>query len=51
MTTRFTDGSFQQLSCVAEELALKLLLTETNVTLETFGLLDDGVSARTRLVR
>ncbi|MBY8888465.1 hypothetical protein K7472_27010 [Streptomyces sp. PTM05] len=45
MTTRFTDGSFQQLSCVAEELALKLLLTETNVTLETFGLLDDGVSA------
>ncbi|MEU6110656.1 hypothetical protein ABZ853_19905 [Streptomyces albidoflavus] len=45
MTTRFTDGSFKQLSCVAEELALKLLLTETNVTLETFGLLDDGVSA------
>ncbi|MFD5753326.1 hypothetical protein [Streptomyces sp. NPDC127033] len=45
MTTRFTDGSFQQLSCVAEELALKLLLNETNVTLETFGLLDDGVSA------
>ncbi|MBZ6229923.1 hypothetical protein [Streptomyces olivaceus] len=45
MTTRFTDGSFQQLSCVAEELALKLLLAETNVTLETFGLLDDGVSA------
>ncbi|MFI6278303.1 hypothetical protein [Streptomyces sp. NPDC050988] len=45
MTTRFTNGSFQQLSCVAEELALKLLLAETNVTLETFGLLDDGVSA------
>ncbi len=45
MTTRFTDGSFQQLSCVAEELALRLLLNETNVTLETFGLLDDGVSA------
>lgn len=45
MTTRFTDGSFQQLSCVAEELALKLLLNETNVTLETFGLLDNGVSA------
>ncbi|MEV6763853.1 hypothetical protein AB0N16_25100 [Streptomyces sp. NPDC051105] len=45
MTTRFTDGSFQQLSCVAEELALRLLLNETNVTLETFGLLNDGVSA------
>ncbi|WP_259446449.1 hypothetical protein [Streptomyces geysiriensis] len=45
MTTRFTDGSFQQLSCVAEELALRLLLNATNVTLETFGLLDDGVSA------
>ncbi|MET9759559.1 hypothetical protein ABZ016_10935 [Streptomyces sp. NPDC006372] len=45
MTTRFTNGSFQQLSCVAEELALRLLLHETNVTLETYGLLDDGVSA------
>jgi hypothetical protein len=45
MITRFTDGSFQQLSCVAEELALRLLLNEAHVTLETFGLLDDGVSA------
>lgn len=45
MTTHFTDGSFQRLSCVAEELALRLLLNETHVTLETFGLLDDGVSA------
>ncbi|GAA4304323.1 hypothetical protein GCM10023086_21410 [Streptomyces venetus] len=45
MTTRFTDGSFQRLSCVAEELALRLLLHETKVTLETYGLLDDGVSA------
>ncbi|MGI5349925.1 hypothetical protein ACQEU8_17335 [Streptomyces sp. CA-250714] len=45
LTTRFTEGSFQQLSCVAEELALRLLLTTAEVTLETFELLTDGVSA------
>ncbi|QIB42820.1 hypothetical protein [Streptomyces aureoverticillatus] len=45
MTTRFTNGSFGQLSCVAEELALRLLLNETSATLELFGLLDDGLSA------
>ncbi|MFI1253189.1 hypothetical protein ACH4U6_05175 [Streptomyces netropsis] len=44
MTTRFTDGSFSQLSCVAEELALRLLLNQTTANLELFGLLDDGVS-------
>ncbi|MFJ6738909.1 hypothetical protein ACIQOU_08385 [Streptomyces sp. NPDC091279] len=44
LTTRFTDGSFQHLSCVAEELALRLLLTETQVTLETLGLLSPGVA-------
>ncbi|MFI1376946.1 hypothetical protein ACH4UY_33720 [Streptomyces longwoodensis] len=44
LTTRFTDGTFRRLSCVAEELALKLLLDEARVTLETFGLLGDGVS-------
>lgn len=43
MTTRFTHGTFTQLSCVAEELALRLLLNEAKVCLETFGLLDDGV--------
>ncbi|MEU6845486.1 hypothetical protein ABZ930_26760 [Streptomyces sp. NPDC046716] len=43
MTTRFTQGTFIQLSCVAEELALRLLLNEAKVCLETFGLLDDGV--------
>ncbi|MEV8021298.1 hypothetical protein AB0O76_34175 [Streptomyces sp. NPDC086554] len=43
MTTRFTHGTFTQLSCVAEELALRLLLDEAKVCLETFGLLDDGV--------
>ncbi|MDX3310440.1 hypothetical protein ACWGH3_01995 [Streptomyces sp. NPDC054884] len=45
MTTRFTDGSFQRLSCVAEGLALRLLLNETTTTLELYGLLDDDVSA------
>ncbi|MEU9159622.1 hypothetical protein AB0D29_04955 [Streptomyces sp. NPDC048424] len=44
MTTRFTNGSFDQLSCIAEELALRLLLSQTTVTLELFGLLDDGVA-------
>ncbi|MEV2251052.1 hypothetical protein AB0I94_10800 [Streptomyces sp. NPDC050147] len=45
LTTRLTDGSFRQLSCVAEELALRLLLREAEVTLGTFGLLDEGVSS------
>ncbi|MFE7115527.1 hypothetical protein ACFU99_08905 [Streptomyces sp. NPDC057654] len=45
MTTRCTNGSFQQLGCVAEELALKLLLNAATVSLDTFGLLDDGVKA------
>lgn len=45
MTTRFTDGSFQRLSCVAEELALRFLLSRTTTTLELYGLLDDDVSA------
>ncbi|MGW9043449.1 hypothetical protein ACWGQL_12950 [Streptomyces lydicus] len=45
MTTRFTGGSFQQLGCVAEELALKFLLDSATVSLDTFGLLDDDVKA------
>ncbi|MFE0257721.1 hypothetical protein [Streptomyces sp. NPDC059010] len=45
MTTRFTDGSFQRLSCVAEELALRFLLSRTTMTLELYDLLDDDVSA------
>ncbi|MEU5887435.1 hypothetical protein ABZ835_11410 [Streptomyces sp. NPDC047461] len=45
MTTRFTDGSFERLSCVAEELALRFLLSQAIVTLELHGLLDDEVSA------
>ncbi len=45
MTTRFTAGNFGQLSCIAEELALRLLLRQANANLELFGLLDEGVSA------
>jgi hypothetical protein len=45
MTTRFTDGSFQRLSCVAEELALRFLLSQATTTLELYELLDDPVSA------
>ncbi|MCX4763834.1 hypothetical protein OG562_23265 [Streptomyces sp. NBC_01275] len=45
LTTRFTDGSFQRLSCVAEELALRFLLSQTTTTLELYELLDDDVSA------
>lgn len=45
MTTRFTDGSFRRLGCVAEELALRFLLRTATATLELHGLLDDDVSA------
>ncbi|MGW5674100.1 hypothetical protein ACWEV4_03315 [Streptomyces sp. NPDC003860] len=45
MTTRFTGGDFRQLGCVAEELALRLLLDAASVSLETFDLLDEGVKA------
>jgi hypothetical protein len=45
LTTRFTDGSFQRLSCVAEELALRFLLGQATTALELHGLLDDDVSA------
>lgn len=44
MTTRFTDGTFHHPTCVAEELALRLLLNETHVTLETFTLLTPEVA-------
>ncbi|MFT2020178.1 hypothetical protein ACMA1D_30735 [Streptomyces sp. 796.1] len=48
LTTRFTQGTFCQLSCVAEELVLRLLLREAEVALDLFGLLDEGVSAALR---
>ncbi|MCD7443589.1 hypothetical protein K4B79_35930 [Streptomyces lincolnensis] len=44
MTTRFTDGSFRRLSCVAEELALRFLLGQATTVLELYNLLDDDVS-------
>jgi hypothetical protein len=45
LTTRLTDGSFRRLGCVAEGLALRLLLNGTATTLERYGLMDDDVSA------
>lgn len=45
MTTRFTHGTFQQLSCVAEELLLKLLLEQARSTLDLYRLLDAGTSS------
>lgn len=45
LTTRFTDGSFRRLGCLAEELVLKLLLEQAHVTLDLHGLLDDEVAA------
>ncbi|MFE6686055.1 hypothetical protein ACFVFQ_06200 [Streptomyces sp. NPDC057743] len=45
LTARLTRPDFEHLSCVAEELILKLLLAEAEVTLDTYGLLDDGVKA------
>ncbi|MFJ2585717.1 hypothetical protein [Streptomyces sp. NPDC087538] len=45
LTTRFTRGSFQQLSCVAEELVLRLLLEQAKSTLDLYGLLDSGTSS------
>ncbi|WP_069768376.1 hypothetical protein [Streptomyces sp. LUP30] len=45
LTTRFTDGSFGRLSCVAEEIALRFLLNQATTTLELHGLLDEEVSA------
>ncbi|MER5706866.1 hypothetical protein [Streptomyces sp. NPDC002122] len=45
LTTRFTDGSFRRLGCLAEELVLKLLIEQAHVTLDLHGLLDDEVAA------
>lgn len=45
LTTRFTDGSFRRLGCVADEFALRFLLREATATLELYGLLDDEASA------
>ncbi|MGW6394178.1 hypothetical protein ACWFR1_27595 [Streptomyces sp. NPDC055103] len=45
LTTRFTDGSFRKLGCLAEELVLKLLIEQAHVTLDLHGLLDEDVAA------
>ncbi|MFD4320856.1 hypothetical protein [Streptomyces sp. NPDC058548] len=44
LTTRFTDGSFRELGCLAEELVLKLLLQQAHSTLDLYGLLGDDVA-------
>ncbi|MER7521337.1 hypothetical protein [Streptomyces sp. NPDC126499] len=45
LTTRFTDGSFRRLGCVAEEVVLRFLLEQAHVALDLYGLLDDDVAA------
>ncbi|MFI1721022.1 hypothetical protein [Streptomyces sp. NPDC020489] len=45
MTTRFTDGGFRRLACVAEGFALRLLIGRATTVLEREGLLDDEVGA------
>ncbi|MFH9727492.1 hypothetical protein ACH4M4_31665 [Streptomyces sp. NPDC017254] len=44
LTTRFTDGGFRNLGCLAEGLVLKLLLEEAHATLDLFGLLSGEVA-------
>ncbi|MFI8519443.1 hypothetical protein ACIGEZ_16635 [Streptomyces sp. NPDC085481] len=44
LTTRFTDGGFRRLGCLADELVLKFLLEQAHVTLDLYGLLDDEVA-------
>ncbi|MGW2013762.1 hypothetical protein [Streptomyces sp. NPDC001927] len=44
LTTRFTDGSFLHLGCLAEAVALKLLLGHAEATLDLYGLLDDATT-------
>ncbi|MFD3530263.1 hypothetical protein [Streptomyces sp. NPDC058664] len=44
LTTRFTDGSFRRLGCLAEELVLKLLLGQAHVALDLYGLLADDTA-------
>ncbi|MFF9199813.1 hypothetical protein ACF09L_31875 [Streptomyces sp. NPDC014779] len=45
LTTRFTDGSFARLGCLAEELVLRFLLEQARAALELYGLLDADVLA------
>jgi len=43
MTGRLTRPYFGQLACVAEELLMRFLITEAEVTADSYGLLDDEV--------
>lgn len=43
MTGRLTRPYFGQLTCVAEELLMRFLITEAEVTADLYGLLDDEV--------
>jgi hypothetical protein len=43
MTARLTQPHFGQLSCVAEELLMRLLLIQAEVIADLYGLLDDEV--------
>ncbi len=45
MTGRLVQPHFGQLACVAEELLMRLLLTQAKVTADLSGLLDDAVHA------
>ncbi|MFE9792295.1 hypothetical protein ACFYRL_11185 [Streptomyces goshikiensis] len=45
MSIRFTAGNPGQLSCIPEELALRLLPRQVSTQLELFGLLGKGVLA------
>ncbi|MFJ7070391.1 hypothetical protein [Streptomyces sp. NPDC101115] len=45
LTTRFTDGGFRRLGCLAEELVLRFLLEQARSALDLYGLLDDDVVA------
>lgn len=44
MTGRLAQPGFMQLSCVAEELLMRLLLVQAEATADLFGLLNDEVS-------
>jgi hypothetical protein len=43
MTARFMQPGFAQLSCLAEELLLRILLSKAEVVADSYGLLGDGV--------
>ncbi|MFG3349891.1 hypothetical protein ACGF1Z_33110 [Streptomyces sp. NPDC048018] len=45
LTTRFTDGGFRRLGCLADEFVLRFLVEQAHVALDLYGLLDDEVAA------